>query len=489
MKRRLLSALLALVMVLTLLPVAAFATGGAEDAAAESGGQYAPAENQDSAPDAAPAKDGQADGPGDAAVMTAADEQTLLAAAAGDVAINPTNFPDEDFRNGVVNFFDTDNDKSLSAEEIAAVTFIDCGNFPIKDMKGIEHFTALEKLYCNSEHLTSLDVSQNTALRVLDCQNCYKLTTLNVSNNTKLTDLYCVNTTLLTDLDVSNNTALKKLSCTNTSLKTLDVSNNTALEELHCLSNSYLTSLDISQSTALKKLDCQGCSNLATLDVTQNTQLTYLHCARTPLTTLDVSQNTQLKTLNCSHSQLTTLYVTNNTELEDLDCNSNQLTSLDVTKNTVLKGLSCGNNKLTSLDVSQNTALTGLKCQNNALTTLDVSRNTSLETLACDQNQLTSLDVSNNVSLNLLECSKNQLTSLDTSETAITDSQNKLYCGDNTYGIAVGNARTFGLSTLPGRFDVSKASNWNGGTVDGSILTVNDGAETVTYTYHPEPSP
>lgn len=43
--------------------------------------------------------------------------------------------------------------------------------------------------------------------------------------------------------------------------------------------------------------------------------------------------------------------------------------------------------------------------------------------------------------------------------------------------------RTFNLSTLPGKFDVRKATNWNGGTVSGKILKVNEGATQVTYTY------
>lgn len=111
MKRRLLSALLALVMALTLLPVAAFATGAAEDAAPDSCGQYAPAENQVNAPDGAPAEKGQAEEPVDAAVMTAADEQSLLVAAAPDVAIDQTNFPDDNFRTFVAENYDTNKDR------------------------------------------------------------------------------------------------------------------------------------------------------------------------------------------------------------------------------------------------------------------------------------------------------------------------------------------------------------------------------------------
>ena len=52
----------------------------------------------------------------------------------------------------------------------------------------------------------------------------------------------------------------------------------------------------------------------------------------------------------------------------------------------------------------------------------------------------------------------------------------------NKYEISVIN-NTFDLSTLPTNFDVTKASDWTNGTVDGNILTVDDITKEVTYTY------
>ncbi|MCD8078559.1 MAG: fibronectin type III domain-containing protein, partial [Lachnospiraceae bacterium] len=52
----------------------------------------------------------------------------------------------------------------------------------------------------------------------------------------------------------------------------------------------------------------------------------------------------------------------------------------------------------------------------------------------------------------------------------------KLYCGEN-------NLKTLDLSSLPGSFDVTRASNWVGGTVEGTILTIAEGTDTVTYDY------
>ena len=291
-------------------------------------------------------------------------------AETGDVEINGTNFPDANFR-AIVSSFDVDGSNTLSATEIAAVKYLSCYNKKVKDLTGIEHFTALTTLQCDYNELTALDISKNTALTILTC----------VKNQ-------------LTVLDVSRNADLKRLLCFGNKLTALDVGNNTALETLYCGSNE--------------------------------------------LTALDVSKNTELKELNCAN---------------------NKLASLDLRKNMELAVLDCHYNGLTELDVKSNTKLTKLICFTNSLTALDVSKNPELKELSCGYNRLTSLDVSNNTELAVMDCLNNR------------------------YAITAASDRTFDLSNLPGNFDVSKASNWNGGTVSGNTLTVNSGVSIVTYSY------
>ena len=199
------------------------------------------------------------------------------------------------------------------------------------------------------------------------------------------------------------------------------------------------------------------------------------------ITTLEGIQHfSKLETLLCCDNKLTSLDVSKNSALKYLYCDQNNLTSLDVTKNIALEELSCSQNQLTELDVRQNAALTYLDCGTNQLTSLDVCKNAALKYLYCSQNNLTSLDVSQNPALLLIACSGNQLTSLDLSQTAVA----ALGTSDNKITIEVEEtSRTFDLSTLPGKFDVTKATKWNGGTVSGNTLTVNAGANQVTYTY------
>ena len=133
-------------------------------------------------------------------------------------------FEDGNFKAYCVGNFDSDGDGEVSYAEAKVVTRIDVSNKSISSLKGIESFTNLTNLDCStnqfsssSNHLTSLDVSQNTALTKLKCY----------SNQ-------------LTSLDVSGCTALKELWCHSNQLTSLDVSHNTVLEVLYCNSNPKL---------------------------------------------------------------------------------------------------------------------------------------------------------------------------------------------------------------------------------------------------------
>jgi len=234
------------------------------------------------------------------------------------VIINATNFPDENFRNYLLDH-KYGKDGVFTGSEIKKITHFELSSKKIASLKGIELFTALMGLKCYGNQLTNLDVSKNTALTELSC-----------SDNQ------------LTALDVSKNTALTELSCSYNQLTALDVSKNTALTGLSCSDNQ-----------------------LAALDVSKNTALTWLSCFDNQLTALDVSKNTALTWLSCDDNQLTALDVSKNLALEDLSCSDNQLTALDVSKNTALTYLWCDNNQLAALDVSKNTAIEWINCSGN----------------------------------------------------------------------------------------------------------------------------
>lgn len=232
---------------------------------------------------------------------------TLLPTAAladGDVAINEANFPDENFRGYVKEKFDKNKDDILSAEEIAAVKDIHVEGKPITSIEGIEHFTALESLDCSKTKLPSLDTSHNENLVFLRCNEISTLTTLNVSENTALKHLYC-NDNPLTALDLTNNTALEKLECGENEFTTLDLSKNTSLKYFGFF-NGKLSSLDLTNNTNLEELYFCG-NNFSTIDISKNTKLKFLHLFSNQLITLDTSKNSNLQRLWVYTNPLTSM--------------------------------------------------------------------------------------------------------------------------------------------------------------------------------------
>lgn len=242
--------------------------------------------------------------------------------ASGPVTIDEANFPDATFRNYVKDSFDTDNNGTLSEAECAAVTKIEADELGIADLAGIEFFADLKWLSCQKNNLTSLDVSQNTALTYLNC-----------SEN---------------------------------SIGVLDISANTALQILFCM-KSELDALDVSANPNLKTLYC-SINHLSALDVSANPNLEILSCGLNDLTTLDVSQNTALTRLMCEVNQFNALDVSQNPALEVLWCQGNDLDNLDVSHNPALKELWCYENNLTSLDLSANPAVNSLLSYDNGTT-------------------------------------------------------------------------------------------------------------------------
>lgn len=214
---RLLSAALAVCMMLSVLPVGAFA---AEPGAAEQ-------ENGASA---------QADPVGSEFVE-----------------INDTNFPDLDFQKYVNDKIDTADttsgkkDGKLSKAERDAVTEISITNTNCTDLTGIAYFANLTELNCYHNKLTTLDVSKNAKLSALRCYN-NGMVELNLGDITHLTLLEC-NDNNLTELDVSKNPYLEELQCRENKLRRLVIGKKYSSVKGLYLRGNQLTSLDLSGIT------------------------------------------------------------------------------------------------------------------------------------------------------------------------------------------------------------------------------------------------
>lgn len=231
--------------------------------------------------------------------------------------------------------------------------------------------------------------------------------------------------------------------------------------------------------TEIWLLECYY-NNLKTIDLSNNKKLSYINCHHNQLKELDVSGLPLLKTFYCGYNALPSIDVSKNEKLEDFDCQDNHLDTLNVSQNKELVKLSCGTNNLTELDVRENKKLKELSCYESKLSNLDLRNQTELEVLKCWKNPLSALNVSANTKLKKLFVSNTNLTSLDaTNNTALATFVGK----DCSYNIAVEGDGKFDLTTLPGKFDASKATATGNGTINGNILTVDPNSKTFRYDY------
>lgn len=185
------------------------------------------------------------------------------------VEINDTNFPDPVFQQYVKDNIDTadttsgQKDGRLSKAERDAVTTISIDNQNCTDLTGIAYFANLTTLSCKQNRLNELDLKYNVNLTELDCSYNH-LTTLDVSNNAKLRILECSNDDM-EKLNLGDITNLRWLLCPENNLTELDVSKNRYLERLHCRYNN-LRRLVIGNTHSLTMLYLLG-NHLTSLDL------------------------------------------------------------------------------------------------------------------------------------------------------------------------------------------------------------------------------
>ena len=139
----------------------------------------------------------------------------------------------------------------------------------LTSMDGIEYFTGLKVLYCYGNDFAELDVTHNPNLELLDCSYTY-IKELDLSNCPKLNFLDC-NATDLEELDLSHCPELNTLYCGYTYLQSLDVSGNPKLTTLSCC-ETFLKTLDLSHNPLLEEVEAWG-MHLVTLDVSNNSRL------------------------------------------------------------------------------------------------------------------------------------------------------------------------------------------------------------------------
>lgn len=252
---------------------------------------------------------------------------------------------------------------------------------------------------------------------------------------------------------------------------------NYVKENIDIDSDGYLSDREIYGAEAI---DVSGIGISDLNGIEYFTELKNLNCSDNEIAYLYLRKNEKLETLDCSGNKLTQLDLFYNKNLKSADCSDNMITVLDVMQSEYLEQLNCKNNRLSDILLDFNTVLRCLDCSGNELTGLDLSKNKGITFLDCSENLISQLDLKNNVLLETLICKNNSLACLDLS---MNEKLSAVDAGGNKYTITVGSDGVFDLADLPGGFDVSRAGEWRGGNIEGSILKADGEAETVTYDY------
>ncbi|TBN04849.1 T9SS type A sorting domain-containing protein [Hyunsoonleella flava] len=390
-----------------------------------------------------------------------------------------TYVPDNGFEQAIIDAgFDVGPlDNYVPTANIENETNLDVSNYNIVDLTGIQDFTDLQTFNCSNNNIVELNLTENTALTSITCNNNdlefvdirngnnANTTVFNATNNP---NLFCINIDAAVIANIPAGWMIDPIAsynddCENNRYTAIPDDNfeqalidlgldNGPLDNQVLTSNiEYLTSLNVSGENieslegikaflSLIELDCSN-NYLDELDVSGMVNLEELFCGSNYFLTnnpanvnglLNTTGTTNLTKLFCSDNSLSDIDVSINANLEILDCSNNEIVTLDISGNNSLIEVNCDNNQISNF-VSyavDNSTLTNLSCNNNELSTLLVNRCLALRNLNCRTNVLTLLDISANAVLEVLDFSDNELADLNLSANtnliALSGSQNEL---------------------------------------------------------------
>lgn len=189
----------------------------------------------------------------------------------------------------------------------------------ISDLTGIEGFVGLKKLSAMQQEITEIDLSYNTLLDTLVLAGNY-ISSIDISNNPNLVLLDVQSNQLSAINGLSKAVHLKELNLSFNELEELSIENETL--EILKISNNVLHSFDVKGSISLKNI-LLTTNELTSVDFSKNILLETLLISDNNIQNIDLEHNTSLTHLYISSNSLTDLDVGNNQELIDLKVDRN----------------------------------------------------------------------------------------------------------------------------------------------------------------------
>ena len=229
------------------------------------------------------------------------------------IEIEYRNFPDENFRE-YVRKFDTNKDGSLTPSEREVVTKIS-PNSKVFNYEGIKYFPNITEftafptissdyaLYSSIPPI-SLDLRFNTKLNHVYLHRC-KFNNLYFLNNPVLWTIGMNGVIITGSLDLSGCPNLVTLNMTGSDIKSLELRNHKSFQNLFIDGTANLEWLDVSGCPNLVRIEAERC-NLKELDISANPKLYYLLLkSNNNFTSLELGVNHEIRVLDLERTKIT----------------------------------------------------------------------------------------------------------------------------------------------------------------------------------------
>ena len=324
-----------------------------------------------------------------------------LTGAQAQVAINATNFPDNNFRAQVKEHFDNiEEDDIISAEEMEA----NGGHYNferVSNLKGIELLTSITELqiinYPDEPGITTFDYALPN-LRWLEFQDQVgTLTTVDASKCTNLEYFGVIdNPAGLSTLRLPSN--LQDLYLVAAPLiKTFDPKQFPNLKTLSLLYNTGITDLDFSGHKSIENISIVGGEDnhyqLNSLNMTSCPLLTNIHIRYNTIKSLTFKSLPEVLSILVDDSDITSMLVDDLAQLGSIEALSNVLGTLTLNNLPAIGGLNCNYNKLQTLIIDKCPGMNGIEAEHNRLMWLDLKdvkdNGAGMNTLKIDDQQPT----------------------------------------------------------------------------------------------------
>ena len=313
-------------------------------------------------------------------LLTLAAFALTLTGVRASVAINSTNFPDENFLWEVEHNWDIDQDGVLSDEEIAERDFVWLSG--VTNFKGIEYFYHITQLLIgglnsDGQPVRNLDLTKFTKLERVEIGEYPDITSLDFTNSPNLTSLYISTMAGLTTVQIPASIADLHMYW-NPKLTTVNLDAcRENLGELH-VQDVGIQDVDVSNFKKLHRIYIEGNSaeeiyKLNSLNIAGCDELWSISIQYTDIESVTIKDLPAFMEATVSYNDIRKLTVENCSELLFLDCQDNKLPELHIKKCDKFWRIFASNNYMRTLIIDES-PLEEVEAADNLLMWLDLSK-------------------------------------------------------------------------------------------------------------------